>query len=203
MRKHCNIGRIIARVGSWFHKFVVASLVVAKAFQHRWRNFVCKRCGKSHTGKASGLAWIHGTWCVNVHHSNVPGNMGHTASFASSLSGRSWWLSRRQCRSSLFVSAEMLKACALIGLHLMAAEGESGSSGSQSPVLGDMWSKVAQKAQIGTATDTFSPDKFSPITSKVRFSTLCSQKSDEERPSLSDHDSSLLLEDWELPRCPG
>ena len=101
-----------------------------------------------------------------------------------------------------FVPAETLRACALIGLHLMAAEGEAGSSGSQSPVLGDMWSKVAQKAQIGTATDTFSPDKFSPITCKVRFSTLCSQKSDEERPSLSDHDSSLLLEDWELPRLP-
>ena len=28
-----------------------------------------------------------------------------------------------------FVSAETLKACALIGLHLLAAEGEAGSSG--------------------------------------------------------------------------
>ena len=33
------------------------------------------------------------------------------------------------------VSAETLKACALIGLHLVAAEGEVGSSGSQSPDL--------------------------------------------------------------------
>ena len=31
------------------------------------------------------------------------------------------------------VSAETLKACALVGLHLLAAEGEDGSSGSQSP----------------------------------------------------------------------
>ena len=36
-----------------------------------------------------------------------------------------------------FVPAETLKACALIGLHLMAA-GEVGSSGSQSPDVGDM-----------------------------------------------------------------
>ena len=31
-----------------------------------------------------------------------------------------------------FVSAETLKACALVGLHLLAAESEEGSSGSQS-----------------------------------------------------------------------
>ena len=30
-----------------------------------------------------------------------------------------------------FVSAETLKACALIGLHLLAAEGEDGSTGGQ------------------------------------------------------------------------
>ena len=38
-----------------------------------------------------------------------------------------------------FVSAETLKARALISLHLLAAEGEAGSSGSQSPDSGDMW----------------------------------------------------------------
>ena len=38
-----------------------------------------------------------------------------------------------------FVSAETLKACALIGRHLLAAESEAGSSGSQSPDFGDMW----------------------------------------------------------------
>ena len=41
--------------------------------------------------------------------------------------------------SNPFVSAETLKARALIGLHLLAAESEAGSSGSQSPDLGDMW----------------------------------------------------------------
>ena len=38
-----------------------------------------------------------------------------------------------------FVPAETLKACALVGLHPMAAAGESGSSGSPCPDLGDMW----------------------------------------------------------------
>ena len=43
-----------------------------------------------------------------------------------------------RCCQIPVVSAEMLKACALIGLHLLAAEGEAGSSGSQSHDLGDM-----------------------------------------------------------------
>ena len=41
--------------------------------------------------------------------------------------------------SDPFVSAETLKACALIGLHLLVAEAEAGSGGSQSPDLGDKW----------------------------------------------------------------
>ena len=42
--------------------------------------------------------------------------------------------------SNPFVSAETQKACALIGLHLLAAEGEAGSSGSQSPIVSPEWS---------------------------------------------------------------
>ena len=38
-----------------------------------------------------------------------------------------------------FVSAETFEACALVGPHSLAAEGEEGSSGSQSPDLGDAW----------------------------------------------------------------
>ena len=41
--------------------------------------------------------------------------------------------------SNPFVSAETLKACALIGVHFWAAEGEAGSTGSQSPDSEDMW----------------------------------------------------------------
>ena len=37
------------------------------------------------------------------------------------------------------VSVETLKTCALIGLHLLAAEGEARASGRQSLDTGDMW----------------------------------------------------------------
>ena len=47
-----------------------------------------------------------------------------------------------------YVSAEMLKACSLIGLHLLAADYEVGSSGSQSPDLGDMWKCGCPKSPI-------------------------------------------------------
>ena len=50
------------------------------------------------------------------------------------------------------VSAETLKACTLIGLHLLAAEDEAGSSGSQFPDLGGMWRYGCPKAMTGTAT---------------------------------------------------
>ena len=48
--------------------------------------------------------------------------------------------------SNPFVSLETLKACALIGLHLLAAEDEAGSCGSQSLDLGDMWREVCTKS---------------------------------------------------------
>ena len=46
------------------------------------------------------------------------------------------------------VSAEMLKACALIGLHLLAADYEMGSSGSQSRDLGDLWTYGCPKSPM-------------------------------------------------------
>ena len=45
--------------------------------------------------------------------------------------------------SNPFVSAETLKACALIGLHLLAAEGEAGSSGSQSLDVGHVEARLS------------------------------------------------------------
>ena len=51
------------------------------------------------------------------------------------------------------VSAETLEWCALIGLHLLAADYEVGSSGSQSLDLGDLWRySYPKKAVTGTAT---------------------------------------------------
>ena len=45
-----------------------------------------------------------------------------------------------------FVSAETLKACALIGLHILSAEGEAGSTDNQSPDEGDMWRRDCPKS---------------------------------------------------------
>ena len=44
------------------------------------------------------------------------------------------------------VRADTLKACAQLCLHLLAAESEAGSSGSQSPNLGDMWRHSCPKS---------------------------------------------------------
>ena len=41
--------------------------------------------------------------------------------------------------SNSFVSAETLRACALMGPHVLAAEAEAGSGGGQSLDFGDMW----------------------------------------------------------------
>ena len=95
------------------------------------------------------------------------GNMGHTASFSSTLTGRSRWLSRRQCRSSLFVYAETLKACALIGLHLLATEDEAGSSGSLSP-------------DFGRHVETRSPRK--PLDGKRRHFFICAVRTQRGKP---------------------
>ena len=51
-----------------------------------------------------------------------------------------------------FVPAETLNACALIGLHLMAAQSRSVSSGSQSADLGDARRHGRRNSLTGTAT---------------------------------------------------
>ena len=63
------------------------------------------------------------------------GSMGRMASSLSSSSRKSRWLLRRQCRSS---PLSLRNRSRLIGLHLLAAEGGAGSSGSLSPDLGDI-----------------------------------------------------------------
>ena len=59
-----------------------------------------------------------------------------------------------------FVSAETLIVCALIGLHLLAADYQAGSSGSQSPDLGDAWKYGCPKSpdwegdvELGTGSE--------------------------------------------------
>ena len=92
-------------------------------------------------GNGFGPIWTRGMLCV---HAQLPrvgtsqGSMGRTVSSFSSSQRRSrWWHQVRCC--PILVSEETLKACALIGWRLLAADYEVGSSGSQSPDLGDMW----------------------------------------------------------------
>ena len=62
--------------------------------------------------------------------------MGHMASSV-------FFLSKKEQ-----VVASTLKVCALIDLHCLAADYEMGSSGSQSPDLGDMWKYGCPKSPI-------------------------------------------------------
>ena len=90
-----------------------------------------------------------------------------------------------------FVPAETPRACALIGLHLMAAESASGSSGSQSPDSG----MATRKALTGTAT----------LSQGTSSAELCKHNV-ESLPlkvigqNWSGENIALFLQDWELAR---
>ena len=96
------------------------------------------------------------------------------------------------------VSADMLTACALIGLHLMAAEDEPGSSGCLLTweTRGDA---VVLKALTGTATLSHGL--------KAKALLLLSSANTTWKPCSACHGArtvrgkiSLFLEDWELAR---
>ena len=189
------LGKSLCSAGS-----VVAIVMACSICRH---NDFAKRCGRGPTGKASGLAWIHGTWCVYGHHPAVGmsrGNMGPPTqrAFSSSSSGGSQWLSRRQCPSSPVVTAETPQACALTGLPPLAAEGEAGSSGSQSPDLGDTWKYGCPKC----------PDWDSDVeawTESEGTSSQCQHNVENLALNVMGQDQSgekmsLFLEDWELAR---
>ena len=108
--------------------FVVAvacSIVGAKILKNN--------CGKGPTGKAPGLTWTH--WDVVGLRTtssvwNVPGKYGPHGELFFFLIKKEPFAVTRAAEFKPFVLAETLKACALIGLHLMAAEGASASSSS-------------------------------------------------------------------------
>ena len=88
------------------------------------------------------------------------------------------------------VSAGTLKACALIGLHLSAAEDEAGSSGSQSPDSGDIWRYGCPK----------SPDWDSDVESWTESEGTCSSEQCEHNvESLA---LSVVEQDESGERCP-
>ena len=70
-------------------------------------------------------------------HWNVPGKYGPHGELFFFLIKKEHVVASNEVLPNPHVSAETLEACALIGLHLLAADYEVGSSGSRSP--GDMW----------------------------------------------------------------
>ena len=122
------VGRTSQRSGGGIGKGVgmPGSQIVGRAFclrngvQHRW----CEKCAKD-VGRVSGLfSRTHGMlWvCAQQPASGMfRGSTGRTASSFFFLIKEPFGLTKAvECR--LFVPAETLWACALIGLHLMAAE---------------------------------------------------------------------------------
>ena len=72
-------------------------------------------------------------------HWNVPGKSGLHGELFFFFIKKEQVVASTEVLPNPCVSAETLKACALIGVHLLAADYEVGSSGSQSLDLGDTW----------------------------------------------------------------
>ena len=91
-----------------------------------------KRWEKGPTGKASGLTWTHEMLCVAhiIQRLEYPGKCGPHGELFFFLIEKEPFALTMAVQFKPFVPAETLKACALIGLHLVAAGGESGSSSS-------------------------------------------------------------------------
>ena len=133
-------------------------------------------------------------------HWNVPGKYGPHGELFFFLIKKEPLALTEAAQFKPFVPAETLKACALIGVYLMGAEGASGSSGSPSPDLGDMWRHGCRK----------SPDWDSEGGSWSEREGLSSsyfREHDVESPALhviglhwSGEKVSFFLEDWELAR---
>ena len=117
----------------------------------RW----CQRCGTIRCGLVSGFIWTRGIECVYAQLPRIgasQGSMGHTASFFSFLIEKESVVASNEVLPNLSLSTETLKACALVGLHLLAVDYEVGSSGSQSLDQGETCATVGvQKAQFGAA----------------------------------------------------
>ena len=143
-----NVGMLQKRWNAWKIPFCAGFcfvawlpvVVIAVACSIVGTKILHKIYWKGPTGKVSGLAWIHGTLCVCGHHPavwSVPVKYGPHSGLFFFLMKEPVALTKA-VPSKPFVSAETLKARALIVLHLVAAEDAAGSSGSHSPDLGDM-----------------------------------------------------------------
>ena len=99
-----------------------------------------------------------------------------------------------------FVPTEMLKACALICLHLMAAEGASGSSGGQSRDLGDAWRNACPRSPgWDSDVDFWTVVDGAPRCEVYEHNSECGAL-EVIGQDWSGEVVSLFIEDWELGR---
>ena len=94
-------------------------------------------------------------------------------------------------------SADTLKKCALIVLHLLAEDGGWESSGSPSPDPGDMWRQGCPKSPEGVSfcsasEESFGSEKYEQNCECRAFEVIGQDRSSEV--------VALFLEDWEHER---
>ena len=110
-----------------------------------------------------------------------------------------WWFRTKVVASDDEASnpAQRLKACAVIHLHFLAAEGEAGSVGSQSHDLGDVWRYGCPKSpewiSLCSASETSLGCEVYEHNNECRATEVIGQ--DWSREVVA-----LFLEDWELGR---
>ena len=124
----------------------------------------------------------------------VPGKYGTHGELFFFLVKKEQVVASNDVSSNPFVSAETLKACALIGLHLLAAEGEAGSGGGQSLDVGDMWRQGCPK----------SPEWISSCSASETSLGCGVHEHNSECRAIEvngqDWSSEVVVEDWELGR---
>ena len=104
--------------------------------------FFAKDVGKTVLGMPSGITltpWDSVRLRTTSTHWNVPGKCGPHGKLFFFLVKKEPVVASNEVLPNLFVSAETLKVCALVGVHLLAAVGGAGSCGSPSFDLGHMW----------------------------------------------------------------
>ena len=130
-------------------------------------------------------------------HWNVPGKYGPHGELFFFLTKKEQVVASNEVLPNPCLSAETLMLCALIGLHLVAADYEVGSSRSQSPDSGDMWKYGSPRSPIWSspcsANVTSGDDEEDGHNNECRAIEVIWQ-------GWSSVVAALFLEDWELGR---
>ena len=96
----------------------------------------CQRCGRSRYGRAFGPTWIRGTACVCAQSpriGTVQGSYGPRGELFLFLPKKEPMVLSELVEFGSCISAETVKACALIGLHMTAEENAVWSDRDSSP----------------------------------------------------------------------